>query len=304
MSKVAVVGVDLGGTKIYTAAADLRGRIVSEVVLSTRAERGPAAVIDEIVKSVDDALCAAGAGRRAVKTVGVGAPGPVDFARGLIADPPNLPRWRNVPLRSILKKRLGVPVLVDNDANLAGLAEVRFGAARGFGDVVYVTVSTGIGGGILFGGQIHRGADGAAGEVGHMTVFPGGPRCNCGNRGCLEAVASGTAFRRLRGYTTKDAADRIARGGALGRKARRDIEDLADWLGLGLANLVNIFNPQVIVVGGGLSNLGPVLFVPLKAAVRKYGFSIAGRRVKVLRAKLGKRVGVMGAIALALDAVT
>ncbi|MBI5529568.1 MAG: ROK family protein [Deltaproteobacteria bacterium] len=301
MAKSALVGVDLGGTKIYTAVADLRGRIISEVIVPTGAERGPAAVIDEIVRSVDDALCAAGIGRRALKAVGAGAPGPVVFARGLIADPPNLPRWCNVPLGAILEERLGTTVLVDNDANLAGLAEVRFGAAKGFRDVVYVTVSTGIGGGIIFGGEVFRGADGAAGEVGHMTVLPGGPRCNCGNRGCLEAVASGTAFRRLHGYTTKDAAERIARGGVSGRKARRDIDELAEWLGLGLANLANILNPQVIVVGGGLSNLGPILFVPLRKAVKKYGFSIAGRRVKVLRAKLGKRVGVMGAIALALE---
>lgn len=301
MPQNVVAGVDLGGTKIYTATADRHGRIISEVVVPTRAERGPAAVIDEIVHSIDDALCAAGAGRSSIISVGVGAPGPVSYATGIIEDPPNLPGWKHVRLRAILSKKLGRRVLVDNDANLAGLAEVRFGAARGFGDVVYVTASTGIGGGIIVGGEILRGADGAAGEVGHMTVLPAGPMCNCGNRGCLEAVASGTAFRGRFGYTTEEAGRKIAQGGAGAKKARRDVEELADWLGLGLANLANILNPEVIVVGGGLSNLGPLLFVPLTKAVRKYGFSIAGRRVKVLRAKLGKRVGVMGAVALALE---
>ena len=302
MPRNLVAGVDLGGTKIYTAVADLKGRIVSEVVVPTGAARGPAAVIDTIVRSIDDALHTAGRSRAALKAVGVGAPGPVSYATGTIADPPNLPGWHDIPLRAILRKKLRVKVSVDNDANLAGLAEVRYGAARGFTEVVYITASTGVGGGIIVSGQLYRGADGAAGEVGHMTVLPGGPRCNCGNRGCLEAVASGTAFRRRHGYTTEEAAARAAKGGAAGRRAMRDVAGLADWLGLGLANLANLLNPEVIVVGGGLTNLGPMLFTPLRKAVRKYGFSIAGERVKVLRAKLGKRVGVMGAVALALEA--
>lgn len=301
MARNLVAGVDLGGTKIYTAVADRRGRLVAEVVVPTDAARGPRAVIDTIVQSIDDALGAAGSGRTALAAVAVGAPGPVNFATGTIEDPPNLPGWRHVPLRALLSKRLGVMVAVDNDANLAGLAEARFGAARGYTEIIYVTASTGVGGGIIAGGSVYRGADGAAGEVGHMTVLPGGPRCNCGNRGCLEAVASGTAFRRRHGYSTEEAAALAKKGGAAGRRARRDVADLAGWLGLGLANLANIFNPEVIVVGGGLTNLGPLLFTPMKRAVRASGFSIAGERVKVLRAGLGSRVGVMGAVALALE---
>jgi glucokinase len=164
--------------------------------------------------------------------------------------------------------------------------------------VVYITASTGVGGGIICNGRLYRGADGAAGEVGHMTVYPCGPRCNCGKSGCLEAVASGTAFFKKNGYSTEEAVKRAKSGD---EKALEHISELAGWLGIGLANIANIFNPQAIVVGGGLSNMGTFLFKPLREAVKKHGFSIAGRNVKILRSKLGRRVGVLGAVALALE---
>ncbi|MFA6033939.1 MAG: ROK family protein [Myxococcota bacterium] len=293
-----VAGVDLGGTKIYTAIADSGGALISEIMIPTNAQRGPAAVIDDIVMTIDRALSDAGLKRGRLKAVGIGAPGPVDFKTGVVEDPPNLHGWKHVSLRTILAGKVGTVVHVDNDANLAGLAEVRFGAAVGLTEVVYVTASTGVGGGLVLGGRLYRGADGAAGEVGHMTVMPGGPLCGCGNRGCLEAVGSGTAFMKKYGYGAQEAGA-LARAGD--ETARTQIAELAGMLGLGLANLANIFNPQAIVVGGGLSNLGPLLFVPLRKAVREYGFSVAGRNVRILRARLGKRVGVMGAIALALD---
>lgn len=293
-----VAGVDLGGTKIYTAVADLRGNLISEFKCPTCASRGPAPVIEEIVSTIDETLRLAGADRKSLKAVGIGTPGPVNYSTGVVADPPNLKGWHNIPLRKILTKELGCKIDVDNDANLAGLAEVRFGAARGLTEVVYVTASTGVGGGIICNGRLYRGADGAAGEVGHMTILPGGPKCNCGNRGCLEALASGTAFSKRHGYTTEEAYRRVKNGDV---KAAADVGELADWLGIGLSNIANIFNPQAIVVGGGLANMGSMLFTPLRAAVKKYGFSIAGRNVRILRSKLGKRVGVMGAVALAIE---
>ena len=298
MAGKVVAGVDLGGTKIYTAVADRNGRLLSELKMPTNAGRGPAAVIDDIVLTIDRALLDAGCKRSQLKAVGIGAPGPVDFKTGVVEDPPNLHGWKHVQLRTILEKKVGAVVHVDNDANLAGLAEVRFGAAFGLAEVVYVTASTGVGGGLILSGRLYRGADGAAGEVGHMVIMPGGPLCGCGKHGCLEAVASGTAFMKKYGYGAEEAGA-LARAGD--EKAKTQIAELAGMLGMGLANLANIFNPQAIVVGGGLSNLGPLLFVPLRKAVREYGFSIAGQKVKILRAKLGKRVGVMGAIALALD---
>jgi len=298
VGKKLVVGVDLGGTKIYTAAADLKGHLLSEVKRPTGALRGPKAVIEEIVSTIEEAILKSGPGVKSVEAIGIGAPGPVNFSTGMVVDPPNLPGWRSVPLKKILGRKLGTRIAVDNDANLAGLAEVRYGAAKGLSEVVYITASTGIGGGLIFNGKLYRGADGAAGEVGHMTIIPGGPECNCGNHGCLEAVASGTAFLKLHGYTTEEAVERIKKGD---RVALSHVEELACYLGIGLANITNIFNPQAIVVGGGMSNMGPLLFKPLRTAVKKYGFSIAGRRVKLLKSSLGKRVGVMGAIALALE---
>jgi len=298
VGKKLVVGVDLGGTKIYTAAANLKGSILSEDKRPTGASRGPKAVIKEIVSSIEDVVFQTGSGIKSIKAIGVGAPGPVNFLTGTVMDPPNLPGWHSVPLKKILGKRLGIRIEVDNDANLAGLAEVRFGAAKGLSEVVYITASTGVGGGLICNGKLYRGADGAAGEVGHMTIIPNGPLCNCGNRGCLEAVASGTAFQRLHGYSTEEAVQRIKNGDHL---ALVHVEELACNLGIGLANITNIFNPQAIVLGGGMSNMGPLLFKPLRTAIKKYGFSIAGRRVRLIKSSLGKRVGVMGAIALALE---
>jgi len=314
-----VVGIDLGGTKIYTALADAAGRVVAEVKVLTEAARGERAVLHRLVQTVEEVLRLGGVPRNGVRAVGLGVPGPLDVARGIVYHAPNL-GWRDVPVKEILEKALGVPVLVDNDANLGALGEHTFGAGRGVDHMVYVTVSTGIGGGLILEGRLYRGWRDGAGEIGHMTVVPEGPLCRCGNRGCLEAVASGTAIGR-------EGRELVARGegrgilaAARGRPeavtaaavsvaaAGGDAEALAllrraaGFLGLGLANVVKVLNPALVVLGGGVVEGAPFLVGMVDEAVRAHALSAAHGAVRLEAALLGGKAGVMGAVALALGA--
>ncbi|MCX5726200.1 MAG: ROK family protein [Candidatus Saganbacteria bacterium] len=290
-----IIGVDLGGTKIYTAIADLKGKILKEVEVQTGAKKGKNAVISNICRSVDMALKAEQATLSEIKSIGIGSPGTVNFKEGIVYDPPNLPGWKKVPLKDILKRKFKTEILVDNDANVAALAELKFGAGRGAKNFIYVTISTGIGGGIIIDGKLYRGAQGAAGEVGHMTILANGPKCGCEGLGHLEALASGIAIEKISGLNPIDLEKTIKDGN---KEAKKVLNGVIDHLGIGLANLVNIFNPELVVIGGGISNMGELLFLPLRKAVKKYSMPFPGKTVKIVKAKLGKRIGVIGAIAL------
>ena len=256
-----------------------------------------------------------------VAAVGVGAPGPLDIAAGVVIAPPNLPGWERVPLRQMLRDALSIPTYLDNDANAAALGEHRFGAGRGTRHMIYVTVSTGIGGGLILDGRLYHGASGVGGEVGHISVLPHGPLCGCGNRGCLEALASGTAIARearervnrgvptliaeLAGgdpqqITARLVAEAAQRGDP---EAQTILHTAMDYLGIGMASLVNLFNPQMIVIGGGLSKLGETLFEPVRRAIRRHAFQAAAQDVQVVPARLGDQVGVLGAAAVALTSL-
>ncbi|MBC7261157.1 MAG: ROK family protein, partial [Chloroflexi bacterium] len=189
-----IVGVDLGGTQIRACLADKEGDILREARQPTRAKEGLQPVLQRIKDTVAEVL--RDVNKTDVLAIGVGSPGPLDPRTGVVIAPPNLPGWRDVPLRDILAQEFGLAVYVNNDANVAALAEQRFGAGHGCADLVYLTISTGIGGGIVCGGQLLLGAHGLAGEPGHTTVEPAGPRCNCGNVGCLEVMAAGPAIAR------------------------------------------------------------------------------------------------------------
>ncbi len=189
-----VVGVDLGGTQIRVCLADTGGEILREAKQPTLAREGLQPVLGRIKETIAQVL--QGTPVADVLSIGVGSPGPLDPRTGVVIAPPNLPGWHDVPLRDILSQEFGLPVYVNNDANVAALAEQRFGAGRGCSDIVYLTISTGVGGGIICGGQLLLGAHGLAGEPGHITVEPDGPRCNCGNVGCLEVMAAGPAIAR------------------------------------------------------------------------------------------------------------
>ena len=313
-----LIGIDLGGTKISTALVDAAGRIIARDYRETQATEGQKAVIERMVDAAHHVMGEAGIAPAQVTAAGVCAPGPIDSRIGVVTAPPNLPGWKNVPLKQLIEEALSITTFLENDANAAALGEHRFGAGRGMQNMIYVTASTGIGGGLVLNGQLYSGATGAAGEIGHMTVLPWGPYCGCGNRGCLEALASGTAIARdgrelvRRGVPTLIAdlaagnpervtAKLVAEAADKGdTEAQEILAEAMTYLGVGMANLVNLFNPELIVIGGGLTNMGEGLFGPVRRAIERRAFPAAVRAVRVVPAELGDDVGVLGAVAAAM----
>ncbi len=308
---MACCGIDLGGTKCLGVVLD-DGVIVAETRMPT--PKGTDAVVAGLVGMVD-----ALGGPADLDVVCVGAPGLVD-RRGVLRVAPNLSVEPGLDLRSVLEELLGRRVMVENDATCAAWGERERGAARGFDDVILVTLGTGIGGGIIIDGRVHRGANGFAGEIGHMVVDPQGPLCPCGQRGCWERFASGSGLARLGRERLSEVADApgemldlaggkvddlrgehvtaaLARGDA---QAGEVIGRFAWWTALGLANLANIFDPQVFVLGGGLVTAGEALLAPIRAALAELAFGATHRpEVAVVAAELGERAGAMGAAFLA-----
>ncbi len=314
-----VLTVDLGGTKIMTAVVLPDGKVLTRRYCLTMADKGPKVVIDRIISAVNGAMTQVQLKPSKLVGLGVAAAGILDAKQGILTTSPNLPRWHNVQLGDILADKLGVATYVINDANAAALGEHRFGAGRGFADMIYLTVSTGIGGGIIVDGELYSGADGCAGELGHMTVEVNGPRCHCGNFGCLEALASGWAVAREAvkciNQGEKSAITELVNGRLeditaeiVGVAARRGdhlactiVSEAANYLGVGFANFVNIFNPELIVVGGGLSKMGDMLLKPARKVVKERAFRLPTRRVRIVRARLGSNAGVIGAAAYVFD---
>ena len=241
-----IVGVDLGGTQVRLAIADQAGVITSVSRAATPELAGPQGTIAWLAAEVRRL----GPGRRPL-VVGVGVPGPCDPGTGVLINPPNLAGWpRNLPFGRLLAEALGAPVHLENDANLAALAELRRGAGRGVGNLVYVTWSTGIGAGLILGGQLYSGPHGSAGEIGHMVLDPAGPLCSCGTRGCTEAYASGSAIARRTGRPAAEVFAAALRGE---REALEVVQDAAGMVGLALMNLANLVDPELIVMGGGIT---------------------------------------------------
>lgn len=289
-----VIGVDLGGTKIAAVLTDKKGRVITDVHIPTEAAKGKTAVINNLKKAIYTLI----RGQRVnISCIGIGVPGPILYEEGLVIEPPNLPGWKKVNLRTILQKEFGVPVRVDNDANCAALAEARFGAGVKAKDFIYLTVSTGIGGGIIIDRKLYRGAIGAAGEFGHMIIDPAGYTCGCGNVGCFEAMASGTAIKKRAGIDAIGV-ELAARQGD--KKALEVIRETAHYLAVGIANLVNIFNPELVVIGGGVSKMRELLLVPVREEFKKIALTLPAKHVKIVQAKLGSESGVLGAAALCL----
>ena len=310
-----IAALDLGGTQIRTALYEDGGRLVARYACPTRADEGREAVLNRIIQSLERIIAEAPG---PVTAIGVGAPGPLDPWGGVILDAPNLPGWQKVPLRQVLSERFGVPVAVGNDANVAALAEHRFGAGKGFDHIIYITVSTGIGGGIIMDGKLLLGARGLAVEVGHIIVEPEGPPCGCGSRGCMEAVASGTAIareakRRLRagegglllrlvgGDVERVTAREVAQAARQGDPLSKEIfRQAGRYIGIGITSLVHLFNPARVIIGGSVAKAGDLLFDPIRETIRERvmdehfleGFA-------VVPAALGDDVGLLGAYTLA-----
>jgi len=313
-----VLGIDLGGSKILTAMINSQGKILSHDHAMTPAPEGHEAVIQSILESVHRALQQANVDLSAVAAVGIGAPGISNPETGILFTSPNLPGWQDVPLRDIIEERLGKKSFLINDANAAALGELHFGAARGVTNFIYITISTGIGGGIVIDGRIYGGAIGAAGEVGHMIIDGDGPICKCGNKGCWETLASGTALtrearRRIEeGATTsilqyaggdieKVSAEAVHSAARQGDSVARElIARTSYYIGIGLANLINIFNPELIVIGGGLSNIGDMLLEPAFRVAGERAYKQSFQAVRFAFPELGRNSGVVGAAEFAL----
>jgi len=314
-----ILGIDLGGTKILTAVINSEGKMLSCDQSITPATKGPQAVIQSILESGSLALEQAGIAAHELGAIGVGAPGLSNPETGILFTSPHLPGWRDVPLRDILEKELGKKTFVINDADAAALGELYFGAARGARNFVHITLGTGIGGGIVIDGRIYTGTLGTAGEVGHTTIVDNGPLCNCGNRGCWETLASGSALarearQRIRegnktsildyagGDTNKVTAEVVYKAAQQGDALARElILRTGYYVGVGLANLINIFNPELIVIGGGLTNIGDMLLEPAFKAAAERAYRQSFEAVRFAYAELGRDSGVLGAAAFALN---
>ncbi|MBS4804333.1 MAG: ROK family protein [Clostridium sp.] len=310
MDKKYVVGVDLGGTKIYTALVDLDGNMVKEITVKTEAHKGDKAVLEKLISTIDTVL--EGIDINEVKAIGVGSPGPLDVKKGLIVYTPNLP-FKNFNIVQPIKEKYNIPTYLDNDANAATLGEFMFGAGKGSTNMVYVTVSTGIGGGAIINGNLFRGSTANALEIGHTTVMKGGPRCGCGNTGCSEAVASGTAIMKrgreaveskvetsLKNYDEVTAKE-VFTEAEKGDKVSQDIlNDALSYLGITIANIANSFDPDKIVMGGGVSQAGNIVFEKIDYEMERRCLKIIYDNCKIEKAVLGGKAGVLGAAALAI----
>lgn len=313
-------GIDLGGTKILVVITGASGEVLGSARVATLAQQGPEAVIARIVEAVRDAAKQAGVEPASIAAAGVSAPGPIDVTDGVITDPPNLPGWHNVPLAAELRSRLGFSIRLENDANCAALGEHRFGAGRGYKHLIYVTISTGIGGGIIIDNELYAGASGAAGEIGHIGVSVEGPKCGAGHPGCLEAFASGAAIAaRARQMIAAGGLPRTARIGEHEppvtaktvylaaqqgeAEAAALIESAGRYFGIGLASIINVFNPEAIVIGGGLTNMGDAILGPAVETARDRSFGQALMDVRIIEAELGDSGAALGAIAVARDRI-
>jgi glucokinase len=318
MSRKYFVGVDLGGTNIVAGALAEDGTDVLAMRTElTRANQGADAVIDRIARMIDtvvaETIAQTGARRSDFAGVGVGAPGPLDRKRGIVVTTPNL-GWTDFPLRDAIAGATKLPVRIDNDANCATLGEWWSGAAVGATNVIGLTIGTGIGGGIILNGRLYHGSSDVAGELGHTTIDVTGRRCKCGNYGCLEAYASGPSIaerareaiandnaallvRMVNGDLSQITAATVYDAAKLGDEVAVDVvRETARLLGVGVANLLNIFNPDVVVLAGGVTHAGEALFEPLRREVRKRAFKPAVDACRIVPGTLPGTAGVVGAV--------
>lgn len=315
-----IIGVDIGGTKIATGVITRLGKLKEKIVLPTLAQEGIDSSLKQVYKSISEVLKVSKIDRSDIEGIGVCAPGPLNPRRGIVHNPPNLPGWSEVPLTSLIRKKFRIKTRLENDANAAGMAEVIWGAAKGYKHVFYVTVSTGIGTAIIINGEIFHGKNGMAGEGGHATINYDGKhaKCNCGNTGCIEALASGphTVWRTLKKLKENPRiktnildmvdgeADKLTMV-TIGEAAREGdkfaLEVIAEegrLLGIWLGSMINLLDPEVIVIGGGVSFLGNLLFKEMRKNILSHTINIFANKTPVVAAKLKRDVGIFGAASI------
>lgn len=308
-----IAGIDIGGTKIAVALETTGGERIAARRLPTTVEIGAFRLVEKISDALTEML---EENRAELMAIGVGCPSPLDVEKGLVLSPANLPGWDDFPIVKLFRERFGVPVVLENDANAAALGEYVGGAGRSFENIVYITVSTGVGGGIIVGGEILRGVAGSAGELGHAIVQPDGFLCNCGSNGCLETICSGVHIARR-------AKARLAAGEpSLMTEMVRNIDEItakivveAVWrndkvaieiwaetcryLAVGVGNVITLLAPEAVIIGGGVASAGELLFAPLRAQLPEFVSMVPLEKVAILPAELGEESGVCGALVLA-----
>ncbi|MCS6830743.1 MAG: ROK family protein [Armatimonadota bacterium] len=310
-----IVGVDIGGTKVACVLADAEGRILARRWQPTRASEGWQAVVQQLFEMTEQVL--AGTLLSQVRGIGVSCGGPLDSQRGIVYSPPNLPGWDAVPVKQLFEERFGLPTRLENDANATALAEHRFGAGQGTRNMVFMTWGTGIGGGLILDGKLYRGTNDLAGEIGHTTVLLDGPACGCGKRGCLESLASGPSIaRRARELANESpeslvwqratpdevTAQHIVEAAQDGDTfARFVLSEAATYMGIGIANVAQILNPERVVLGTIAVKAGELVLEPLRRALAVHAWQRVRGVLQVVPAKLGDRAQDLAAICLWLD---
>jgi glucokinase len=301
-----VLGLDIGGTKLAAGVVDRAGQVLSFAVEPTNAEDGPERGLERLFQLGRATVEHAGLDLSQLSAVGIGAGGPLDAARGVLIAPPHLPGWCDVPITAVAEQAFGVPVALENDATAAAAGEHRYGAGAGTSHMVYLTISTGVGGGVVIGGILYRGASGNGGELGHVTVDCAGRVCHgCGRRGCLEAYVSGTSIteRASEAGMGDLTASAVAAAAASGDPVAIAVWDATtDALACGLTSIVNLFEPELVVLGGGVvSGTGEQLLGPVRERVGAEAMSPAREAARIVQSALGKHVGVVGAATIAYE---
>lgn len=312
MNNEVVAGIDIGGTKIAVALQNLAGEKIAAERLPTQVHLGAHRILENILQSIKKMLAETGT---ELKAVGIGCPGPIDIERGLALSPSNLPDWIEFPIVELVKQRFGVITVLDNDANAAALGEYFYGAGRGFRDVFYVTISTGIGGAIICEGRLHHGVGASAGEVGHTIVVPNGLPCRCGAHGCLETIASGLSIaRRMKEnlaknngnrieYLNEITAETVVEAVKKGDETARLIwDETCLYLAVGIGNAITLTAPEAVIIGGGVSAAGELLLEPLRREIKKNVKMLPVEKIKIIKASLGSESGVCGALMMAQQA--
>jgi predicted NBD/HSP70 family sugar kinase/biotin operon repressor len=304
-SSLAVVGIDFGHSHVQVAVADLAHNVLAERRCDLDVNRHAQEALDTSAQMVGEVLTEAHVERKSVVGAGIGIPGPVDRAKGAVGSASILPGWTGLRIESEMQERLGIPVEIENDANLGALAELTWGAGRECSNFAYIKAATGIGAGLVIDGRLLHGVSGTAGEIGHTTLDESGALCYCGNRGCLETVASGPAIIQLVGVLNGEVpslSQIVERAVAGDVRCRRAISDAGHEIGVAVAGLCNLINPERVIVGGLLSRTGELLLQPMRESIRRHAVQAAAESVDVRAAVFVERAELLGALALALQA--
>ncbi|MBR1425115.1 ROK family protein [bacterium] len=308
------IGIDVGGTNVKIALVDEKGKIIYSNSVPTYAKMGYEYTVNNIKQSIRDLMKETRTDEKSIEAIGFDFPGQIDYKNGIVKLAPNIPGWVNVPIAKMIEDEFHIPTKIDNDVRCAALGELKFGAGKGCENFVCITVGTGIGSGLVINGKLVRGASNAAGEIGHIKLqMKDGPICGCGDTGCLEAFASGpsivamaqdyikggksTKFRELAAVDGGEITPyHVAKAAEEGDPvAKRIFEIMGEYIGIGLTSVINLLNPEKVIVGGGVAECGDLLLEPIRRTIKQRAMVVAGEAVQIVPAQLGNSAGVIGA---------